>query len=251
MKVHSFLTALTALVFALSFGATGVAAAQDEPGQQTPLGPISASDKDLLIKVKQASLWEGPVGEEAQTRSKNKRVREVGLQIAADHRKLDELLADLATKMKVPLPATVNPTQQTWIDELRGLNGEAFDTAFANRLRSAHGQGFGEVAKVRLGTRNQSIRDFAQATNDIVAKHMTMLESTGLVTQAGMSDPVPAGGMPGMAGDPALASARSGLLGGLAPGSGSSLLSIGLIVLIGAIVTVTLLRLMKPRREAD
>ncbi|MCS7481088.1 DUF4142 domain-containing protein [Umezawaea endophytica] len=247
MTVHRFLGALGALVITLALATTGVASAQDGPDQQTPLGPISAADKDLLIKVKQASLWEGPVGEEAQTRSQNKRVREVGLQIAADHRKLDELLATLASKMKVPLPATVNPTQQTWIDELRGLNGKAFDTAFANRLRSAHGQGFGEVAKVRMGTRNQSIRDFAQATNNIVAKHMTMLESTGLVTQAGMSDPVPAGGMPGMAGDPALASARSGLLGG----GGSTLLSIGLIVLIGATVTVTLLRLTKPRREAD
>ncbi len=250
MTLHRFLGALVALLCALAVGATGTASAQDGPDQQTPLGPISAADKDLLIKVKQASLWEGPVGEEAQTRSQNQRVREVGLQLAADHRKLDERLAKLAGQMKVPLPAAVNPTQQGWIDELRGLNGQAFDTAFANRLRSAHGQGFGEVAKVRMGTRNQAIREFAQATNDIVGKHMTMLESTGLVTQAGMSDPVPAGGMPGMAGDPALAS-RTGLLGGLAPGGGANLPMIGLIVLIGAIVTVTLLRLMKPKRPAD
>jgi predicted outer membrane protein len=193
----------------------------------------------LLIKVKQASLWEGPVGEEAQTRSQNQRVREVGLQLAADHRKLDERLASLAGQMRVALPAAVSPDQQGWIDELRGLNGKAFDTAFANRLRSAHGQGFNQIAKVRMGTRNQAIRDFAQVTNDVIAKHMTMLESTGLVTQEGMSDPMPAGATPG---GPALA----GALGG-----GTSPLMIGLIVLVGAIVTITLLRLTKTRHPVD
>jgi len=242
VKATRFLGALGALVFTLAIGTTGAAAAQDEPDVQTPLGTISAADKGLLIKVKQASLWEGPVGEEAQTRSQNQRVREVGLQLAADHRKLDERLATLAGQMRVALPQTVNPAQQSWIDELRGLNGQAFDTAFANRLRSAHGQGFNEIAQVRLGTRNQAIREFAQITNDVIAKHMTMLESTGLVTQAGMSDPMPAGGTPA---DPSLA-AQAGLLGG-----GSSPLMIGLIVLVGAIVTITLLRLTKPRHPVD
>jgi putative membrane protein len=240
VKAHRFLGALGALVFALAAATTGVATAQDEPDVQTPLGAISAADKDLLVKVKQASLWEGPVGEEAQTRSQNQRVREVGLQLAADHRKLDERLATLAGKMRVALPATVNPAQQSWIDELRGLNGKDFDTAFADRLRAAHGQGFNEVSKVRLGTRNQAIREFAQAAGDVMAKHMTMLESTGLVTQAGMSDPMPAGGTPGVPGGPA----RAGLLG-------STPLMIGLIVLVGAMVTITLLRLTKPRHPVN
>ncbi|MFD9738803.1 DUF4142 domain-containing protein [Umezawaea sp. NPDC059074] len=243
MTTTRFLAALGALLVAFAIGAPGVAAAQDGPDQQTPLGTISAADKDLLIKVRQASLWEGPVGEEAQTRSQNERVRQVGLQIAADHRTLDEKLFTLAGKMKIPLPATVNPTQQTWIDELRGLNGDAFDRAFANRLRSAHGQGFTEVSNVRLGTRNQAVRDFAQETGNIIAKHMTMLESTGLVTQEGMSDPVPAGAH--------AAVAKSGLLGSLTPGSGPNPLMIGLIVLVGAIVTATLLRLMKPKYPVD
>jgi putative membrane protein len=237
VKAHRFLGALGALVFALSAATTGIAVAQEQPDVQTPLGPISAADKDLLVKVKQASLWEGPVGEEAQTRSGNQRVREVGLQLAADHRKLDERLAALAGKMRVALPTTVNPAQQSWIDELRGLNGKPFDTAFADRLRAAHGQGFDEVARVRMGTRNQAIREFAQATGDVIAKHMTMLESTGLVTEAGMAVPMPAGGTPG---DSALA-ARAGQLGGSSP------LMIGSIVLVGVIVTITLLRLTKPR----
>ena len=89
----------------------------------------------------------------------------------------------------------------------------------------------------------ERLRDFAQETGNIIAKHLTMLESTGLVTQEGMSDPVPAGAH--------AAVAKSGLLGSLTPGSGPNPLMIGLIVLVGAIVTATLLRLMKPKYPVD
>jgi hypothetical protein len=39
---------------------------------------------------------------------------------------------------------------------------------------------------VRAGTRSEVIRAFAQQANDVVMKHMTLLESTGLVAPMGM-----------------------------------------------------------------
>ena len=45
---------------------------------------------------------------------------------------------------------------------------------------------FGLVSEVRAGTRNDEIRAFAQQANDVVMKHMTLLESTGLVGGNGM-----------------------------------------------------------------
>ncbi len=71
--------------------------------------------------------------------------------------------------------------------EISGKTGEAFDRTWADRLRAAHGTVFGLIAEVRAGTRNGTIRDFAQQANNIVMKHMTLLESTGYVsTEHGM-----------------------------------------------------------------
>ncbi|MET1073293.1 MAG: DUF4142 domain-containing protein [Umezawaea sp.] len=250
MSPKRFLAVLVALQILFAVAVTGTATA-DEPGQKTPLGVITESDKDLLVKVRQAGLWEGPMGEEAQTRAEAQRVKEVGAQLASDHQFLDQRVTKLAEQMGVPLPSVANPNQQSWMDELRGLNGAAFDQTFANRLRSAHGQVFGAIAKVRAGTGNDAIREFAQISNNIVQKHMTLLESTNLVNAQGLADPVPAGGMAGMGpngGDPALA-AQSGFLGGLLPADGPSPLMIGLIVLVGAVVTVALLRMTKPKHS--
>ena len=252
MAAKRFLGVLVALQFVFALAVTGIAQADDPGGQQTPLGAIASSDKDLLVKVRQAGLWEIPMGEEAQTRAESQRVKDVGAQLAGDHRSLDERVVKLAGGMGVPLPDTANPNQQSWMTELRGLKGAQFDSTFANRLRAAHGQVFGAVAKVRSGTRNDAIRQFAQVCNNVVQKHMTLLESTNLVTEPGLSDPVPAGGMAGMSGaaapaggtaDPALAASQTPLSSGPAP------LMIVLMVLVGTTVTIVLLRLLRPKHS--
>ncbi|XVS61341.1 DUF4142 domain-containing protein [Actinosynnema sp. CA-299493] len=224
----------------------GVAHADDPPGagpvEQTPLGPITALDKELLVKVRLAGLWEMPMGEEAQTRAAGVRVKEVGAQLASDHAFLDERVVRLASQMGVALPDEANADQQSWMAEMRARTGAAFDDSFANRLRAAHGSIFPAIATVRATTRNEAIRQFAQVCNQIVLKHMTLLESTNVVTDMGLSKPVAAGAAPGNAvgTDPVRAAAQL-------PAGGPSPLSVLLMCLVGAVVTIAILRLLRPR----
>lgn len=158
----------------------GVAAAAPA-STETSWGPLTASDRDLLVRVRLAGLWEIPMGEQAQTQAASPRVKEVGRQLAADHRRLDDQVRQLARKLQVPLPDQPNSDQRGWIAELSGLRGEDFDAAFANRLRVAHGRVFTVVSEARAGTRNAAVRPFAQTAVDVVMRHMSLLESTGLV----------------------------------------------------------------------
>ncbi|MFJ6671554.1 DUF4142 domain-containing protein [Actinosynnema sp. NPDC091369] len=226
----------------------GVAHADDPPAagpvEQTPLGPITALDKELLVKVRLAGLWEMPMGEEAQTRAASTRVKEVGAQLASDHAFLDERVVRLASQMGVALPDEANADQQSWMAEMRSRTGAAFDDSFANRLRAAHGSIFPAIATVRATTRNEAIRQFAQVCNQIVLKHMTLLESTNMVTDMGLSKPVAAGSAPAAAvgTDPVRASAQL-------PSGGPSPLSVLLMCLVGAVVTIAILRLLRPRAD--
>jgi predicted outer membrane protein len=148
---------------------------------QTPTGPLTAADRDLLIKVRQAGLWEMPVGQWAEQRADSERVKEVGRQLMDDHMKLDQTTREVAAKLGVALPDEPNPDQQRWMAQLATESGAAFDKDFANLLRAAHGKVFTVVAGVRAGTRNSEIRKFAQQGVNVVMKHMSLLESTGLV----------------------------------------------------------------------
>jgi putative membrane protein len=227
---------------------TGAARADDpaDPGpvEQTPLGPITALDKELLVKVRLAGLWEMPMGEEAQTRAASQRVKEVGAQLASDHTFLDERVVRLASQMGVTLPDEANADQQSWMAEMRSRSGAAFDDSFANRLRAAHGAIFPVVSTVRANTRNEAIRQFAQVCNQIVLKHMTLLESTNMVNEMGLSKPVAAGVAPAAAvsADP-LRTAQV-----IGP-NGPSPLLILLMCLAGAVVTIGILRLLRPKAD--
>ncbi|MGO1056350.1 DUF4142 domain-containing protein [Crossiella sp. CA198] len=148
---------------------------------QTECGPLGPADRDLLVKVRQAGLWEMPMGDEAQVRAAAPRVKEVGRLIMKDHEVLDTRVKKVAGQLAVELPAEPNADQQGWMAELRGATGPAFDQLFADRLRAAHGKVFTVVAAVRSGTRNTLVREFAQEAINAVMRHMTLLESTKLV----------------------------------------------------------------------
>jgi predicted outer membrane protein len=156
---------------------------------QTPQGPLSPADRDFLAKVRQAGLWEIPTGQQAQQRSGNKLVKEVGMHLMTDHLKLDEEVRDLAARLNVVLPSQPNADQQGWMAQLSGLSGTEYDRTFAQLLRQAHGKVFGVVAGVRAGTRNDLIRSFAQRAVNVVMKHMALLESTGLVDYSILPEP--------------------------------------------------------------
>ena len=162
--------------------AAGVAAADDGPTADTSWGPLTAADRDLLVRVKLAGLWEIPAGDMAQTHSTDQRVKAVGRVLAADHRRLNAEVAVAARKLQVTMPDRPILSQQGWLDEMTSERGNTFDETFANRLRTAHGVVFAIIAQVRDSTRNTMVRDFATEANEVVEKHMSLLESTGFVS---------------------------------------------------------------------
>jgi predicted outer membrane protein len=162
--------------------AAGVAAADDGPTTDTSWGPLTTLDRELLIRVKLAGSWEVPAGDMAQTHSTDQRVKAVGRVLATDHRRLNAEVAVAARKLQVTMPDRPILSQQGWLDEMTSERGHAFDETFANRLRTAHGVVFEIIAQVRDSTRNTMVRDFATEANQVVEKHMSLLESTGLVT---------------------------------------------------------------------
>jgi predicted outer membrane protein len=155
----------------------------------TPYGPLGPGDRELVIRVKLANLWEIPAGRLAQDHAGSARTKDVGRQLERDHLGLDVQVKELAPQLGITLPDKPTVEQQAWVAELTRKRGTDFDIAFANLLRSAHGQIFAMVANVRAGSRNDSVRAFAETANNVVMKHMALLESTGRVDYDALPPP--------------------------------------------------------------
>lgn len=164
--------------------------ARAEPGVPVPpselitdkaAGAVTAADKDLVIKVRLAGLWEIPAGEMAQEKSDDERIQQIGRDIAEQHEELDEFARAAAKKLDIDLPNKPNSDQQGWLAEMREAEGADFDQIYIDRLRAAHGKIFPAIATVRASTRNDTVRKLAQRANQFVATHLTLLETSGIV----------------------------------------------------------------------
>ncbi|MER5894077.1 DUF4142 domain-containing protein [Streptomyces sp. NPDC001876] len=153
----------------------------------TQWGPLSATDRDFLVKVRLAGLWELPAGQQAIERAPSEAMKEAGDHLVVGHTDLDRRARDVAAKLGVELPNQPSDIQQGWLRELTAASGQEYERKFANLLRNAHGKVFALIAQVRHTTRNSLIRQLASDANQTVLDHITMLERTGFVDFDGLA----------------------------------------------------------------
>jgi len=135
---------------------------------QTPWGPLGPADRDLLVKISQAGLYEGASGQRAQRQAGSAQIRTMGLRISTECGDLDTQARSVAGQLGVVLSNQPTEQQQDWMTELSRLSGAVFDRTFTQRLRHEHGDVLQAIVDVRAGTRNDLIRSFAVAASVLV-----------------------------------------------------------------------------------
>lgn len=223
------------MVPSAAYGDSGVPVPPDDLLLNGRGGAVSEVDRDFVVKVRLAGLWEIPAGQMAEQKSRNPRIRSIGRNIAAQHVTLDRLDRAAAAALKIDLPNTPNKDQQSWLGEMRDAEGDQFDQIYIDRLRAAHGKIFPAIAAVRASTRNDTVRKLAQQANQFVMTHMTLLESSDLVN----FDSLPAAASSASP-SPAPPDART-LAASTAPQSSGTSVVIIAIILVGAVVAAFLL----------
>ena len=254
-RLQRWLVGVTAMTLAFLLAPAGTAEAADATPVPVPpntgltdkgTGSLSAADRDFVIKVRLAGLWEAPAGNMAVEKSDDPRVQNIGREIAKQHVVLDKLDMAVAKKLGIALPNEPNGDQQGWLNEMRTApTSQQFDQIFIDRLRAAHGKIFPAIATIRATTRNDSVRKLAQQTNQFVMTHMTLLESSGIVDYAQLpTAPAPAAAGGPVPVDNAMLAAASSP-GGV-PGVSTSVI---LLVLAGALVAgvITTMRIFRAR----
>ncbi|MCF0090501.1 MULTISPECIES: DUF4142 domain-containing protein [unclassified Streptomyces] len=172
---------LTALAYPTMLGVQNSATDPDRVVANTPHGPLTEGDRDFVVKVRSAGLWEYPLGEMALERGTTAAMKEAGKHLIVGHAGLDETCRKIAPELNITLPNQATPQQQQFVATVSASRGKEFDSTAVNIMRVTHGQIFPAIAKVRASTRNRLVRQLADQANDTVLDHITVLEKTGLV----------------------------------------------------------------------
>jgi putative membrane protein len=252
-RLGRWLVGITAMVLVSLVAPAGAARAADVPlpvpsSDGLPnkgVGAVTMADRDFVVKVRLAGLWEIPAGNMAQEKSEDPRVRAIGKAIARQHVTLDKLDLAAAKKLGIALPNQPNAQQQGWLAEMRAANATTFDQIFIDRLRAAHGNIFPAIGTIRSSTRNDAVRKLAQEANQFVMTHLTLLESSGLVDYGALpTAPPPKPDVGPVPVDGSMLAAATGT-GGV-PGVNTSVILLVLAVALVAGV-VTTMRIFRTR----
>ncbi|WP_371656661.1 MULTISPECIES: DUF4142 domain-containing protein [unclassified Streptomyces] len=168
---------------ALSTASTAAAGSPDDGlgTINTPFGPLTALDRDLMNRVRQAGLWELPSGAVAQ-KSTRAAVQEAGRHLIDGHTALDQDVLATAKALNWQVPDQPSAQQRGWLAQIQAAPpGDTADKLFVNLLRNAHGKVFTAVAQARSQSQNSLVRGLASRANNVVLDHMNILEATGLV----------------------------------------------------------------------
>ncbi|MER6125284.1 DUF4142 domain-containing protein [Streptomyces sp. NPDC001795] len=172
---------LTALVYPSMLGVQTVSSAPSRVIANTSAGPLTEADRDFVVKVRAAGLWEFPAGELAMKKGTIESVRVAGQHLINGHVQLDAADRKVASQLGITLPNQPSPQQQQFVATLTSDTGKQFDSDLANILRVTHGQIFSTIAGIRATTKNTLVRQLADQANDTVLDHITVMEQTGLV----------------------------------------------------------------------
>lgn len=172
---------LAALAYPSMLGVNTVSSSPSRVIAQTRWGPLTEADRDFVVKVRAAGLWEYPVGQMALKKGNSKGVLVAGQHLIDGHAALDASCRKIAPQLNIAIPNQPSTQQQGFINTLNADSGRKFDTDFANILRVTHGQIFTTIAKIRTTTKNTLVRTLAEQANSTVLDHITVMEKTGLV----------------------------------------------------------------------
>ncbi|MGW1893285.1 DUF4142 domain-containing protein [Streptomyces sp. NPDC002004] len=181
MVVGAMTLTAAALAYPLMLGVQNTTDSPSRVIADTPYGPLTEADRDFVVKVRSAGLWEYPAGQMALQKGTTEAVRTAGRHLIDGHAGLDATCRAIAPQLGIRLPNQASPQQQGFVATLASDSGKKFDTDLANILRVTHGQIFPAVAKIRATTKNSLVRQLADQANDTVLDHITVLEKTGLV----------------------------------------------------------------------
>ncbi|MEN3583083.1 DUF4142 domain-containing protein [Streptomyces sp. ZYX-F-203] len=172
---------LTALAFPAMVGLEDKPEEQNRVVAATEWGPLTEADRDFVVKVRSAGLWEYPLGELVMERGTSPEMKEAGEHLVVGHAGLDAACRDIAPKLGITLPNVASPQQVEFVETVDSKNGEDFDVAAVTIMRVTHGQIFPAIADIRASTKNTLVRQLADLANDTVLDHITVLENTDLV----------------------------------------------------------------------
>ena len=155
---------------ALLFGAGGGAAwAQSN-------NALTKKDQRFLQQDAHGSAYEKAISELATQKATTPRIKQFAQRDISDHATLDQQARQIAQQNNMILSTNLTQKQHRHVNDLKALNGPAFDQAYVNDMRTINRNDMNKFQKEANNTRNQQVKQFAEHAQSLDQTHENLVQ---------------------------------------------------------------------------
>ncbi len=195
--------AVLAVVLTLAFAASAQSGAQGQGGMQGGMqgsqggmqgmhgdmqgmhgamgesqsGSLSPADRQFVMKAAQGGQAEVELGQLAQQKAQDPKVKEFAQRMVNDHGQANQKLQSLASSKSINLPSQPDKKEKAEKDRLSKLSGEQFDRAYMEHMVRDHKKDVAEFQRESTSAQDPDIRNFASSTLPTLQDHLKQAES--------------------------------------------------------------------------
>jgi putative membrane protein len=135
-------------------------------------GSVDKSTSEFMTKVSDVGMTEVKLGQMAQDKGSNQRIKDFGAMMVKDHTAAGDELKNLASQKNVTLPATVSSDHQKKIDDLNKKTGHDFDKAYIDAMVDGHQSTVNDFEKISKNEKDADVKAWVDKTLPTLKMHL-------------------------------------------------------------------------------
>lgn len=145
-----------------------------QPSAQGAQSDVQDSEREFMKKAARGGMLEVESSKLAMERASSPQVKAFAKMLHEDHSAANGKLEAIARKKGVQLPTELDAKQKAELDRLRGLQGEAFEQAYMERLGvHDHEKDIQAFERQARTGKDDQLKRFANETLPTLRKHLT------------------------------------------------------------------------------
>jgi len=153
----------------------GVAEQSNKSETPTSNNPVKAPgelDQKFLKEAAIGDAAEIALGQMAQEKASDPKVKQFGARMVQDHSKADDQLKHVAQTQHVSLPTELDPPHKAEKARLSQKTGSQFDKAYSRLMVQEHTKTIDKFQREASSSKDPTVKKFAQETLPILKSHL-------------------------------------------------------------------------------
>jgi len=133
---------------------------------------VAEDDSKFMVKAASGGMMEVELGQMAQQKAQNQRVKDFGAMMVRDHTQANNEMKALAANKNVTLPPTMGEDHQKHVQDMNEKAGKDFDKAYMNMMVDDHQKDIDDFEKASNNGNDADVKAFASKTLPVLRTHL-------------------------------------------------------------------------------